>query len=503
MILKDQEKEKDKEYFKIYRGFLLQISDTTNTIIELRDTEGNILIESRREGRGQREQRAESRGLGGDDGLRDIIEKMKVTGRKRVQGYYNGINAIGLSLGEISDTSSMVLIAYRQGDNKGHKKGFDLKTVKLLEEVTRTISEGYSNHLEINSMAQELSMRYEELNMVYDIGRRMDRFEYPMNNIALIVRDLKEIIGSDIVWVSIPTKGIDEFVVNNNNPLPMKIEELKDKVGRIISILLEKEADKIVTDDIRKYSHLEGYFPIPIDVIGIPIMVKYSMAGFLCTMNIDSAKRFTTGDVRMTETIAEQISSIITTIELYQNLRDFLLSVIKALVATLEAKDEYTRGHSERVNKLSVSIAEAMRLGTEEIEDIKWASILHDIGKIAVPEEILTKPSHLSDKEYISVMIHPKKGYEILKPIKQLKGALDGIYHHHERFDGTGYPFGLKGKDIPLSARVIAVADAYDAMTSSRAYRPAISSKECINELIKAKGTQLDPEIVDLFMRLI
>ncbi len=532
MIFKNQEKNRYKDYFKRFRGFLTQISDMTNTIVELRDTEGAILIEGDqgsedREGnirtdKGNETDHSHLRvkvRKHGDECLRGIIEKMKATGEQRVEVYYDSINAMGISFEEMPDISSMVLIAYRPANNnskfeirnskfvsapeKSDKNGFDMKTVELLEEVTHIISDGYNNHFEINHMAQELSMRYEELNMVYDIGKRMDRFEYPVSNIELIVRDLKEIIGSDMVWVSVPIKEIDDIVLDNSPALPIEIDEFKNKLGRVISDILENEADKIVMEDIRELSHLEGYFAAPISVIGIPVMVKYSMGGFFCAINIDSTKRFTTSDVRMTETIAEQISSIITTIELYQNLRDFLLSVIKTLVATIEAKDEYTRGHSERVNKLSVSIAGTMRLGAEETEDIKWASILHDIGKIAVPEEILTKPSSLSDKEYISVMKHPEKGYEILKPIKQLKGSLDGIHHHHERFDGTGYPVGLKGKDIPLMARIIAVADTYDAMTSSRAYRPAMSSKECINELIRTKGTQLDPEIVDIFIEVI
>ena len=520
MIFKDQEEEEEdrhKDYFKRYRKFLMQISDTTNTVVELRDTKGAILIESTDNGNETYPDSFHVKVMEhGDECCRDLIEKMKATGEERVEVYYDSINALGLSLGEMPDTSSMILISYRPADNNSKfeirnskfvsaserpdKNGFDMKTIELLEEVTHIISDGYNNHVEINSMAQELSMRYEELNMVYDIGRRMDRFEHPVINIELIVKDLKEILGSDIVWISVPTKDIDEIVLDYNHILPIEIDEFKNKLGRVIADILEKKADKIVMEDIRDHSHLKGCFPAPISVIGIPVMVKYSMGGFLCTININMTKRFTTSDVRMTETVAEQISSIITTIELYQNLRDFLLSVIKTLVATIEAKDEYTKGHSERVNKLSVSIAEAMELGVEEIEDIKWASILHDIGKIAVPEEILTKPSSLSDKEYTYIMKHPGKGYEILKPIKHLKGSLDGIHHHHERFDGTGYPFALKGKDIPLEARIIAVADTYDAMTSSRAYRPAMSSEECIKELKRSKGTQLDPKIVDIFV---
>ena len=126
------------------------------------------------------------------------------------------------------------------------------------------------------------------------------------------------------------------------------------------------------------------------------------------------------------------------------------------MVSAIEAKDSYTRGHSERVNKISMVIAKTMGLSDKDVENTSWAAILHDIGKIGIPENVLTKPDRLTEGEYAIIMTHPRKGYEILEPIVQLKDALQGVLYHQEKYDGRGYPEGLKGEEIPLYARIIA-----------------------------------------------
>jgi len=201
-------------------------------------------------------------------------------------------------------------------------------------------------------------------------------------------------------------------------------------------------------------------------------------------------------------TLAKQLSIVTTNGELYQNLKDFLLNVIKTLVSSIEAKDAYTRGHSERVRNLCLMMAEGLELEPGEKEVLSWSALLHDIGKLGVPEDILTKPGRLTEDEYTILKEHPERGFRILAPIEQLRDSLDGIRYHHERIDGTGYPFGLKGGEIPLHARIIAVADTYDAMTSRRAYRPQLSDELTIAEMKRVGGTQLDPDIVELFVRL-
>lgn len=185
-----------------------------------------------------------------------------------------------------------------------------------------------------------------------------------------------------------------------------------------------------------------------------------------------------------------------------RELRDLSDSLILAFVNVLEAKSPWTRGHSERVTAIAVEIGRAMGLEPRDLEDLRVAGFLHDIGKVGVFAQILEKPGPLTDIEMELIRLHPAKGVEILAPIGPLEGILPIVRHHHERMDGRGYPDGLAGAAIPLAARILAVADAYDAMISSRPYRPGMGRARAIEEMMRVRGTQLDPEVVDAFLGL-
>ena len=173
---------------------------------------------------------------------------------------------------------------------------------------------------------------------------------------------------------------------------------------------------------------------------------------------------------------------------------------IDALIKALEAKDYYTRGHSQRVTIYSVTIAREMGLPGEEIEKLRRAAILHDLGKIGVREGVLNKPGRLTDAEYGEIVRHPEVAMRILEPIPFFQPLLPAILHHHEWFDGRGYPGRLSGDRIPLASRIMAVADTFDAMTSTRAYRKALPVAEANAEIRRCAGTQFDPEIVPFFL---
>jgi len=178
------------------------------------------------------------------------------------------------------------------------------------------------------------------------------------------------------------------------------------------------------------------------------------------------------------------------------------LSMIYALAATVDAKDHYTYGHSKKVSQYAVVLSEALGLPQDRTATIRAAGLLHDIGKIAIPDSILNKAEALTKKEWKPVKAHPQLGVEILRHVIDLVNCLPAILHHHEHYDGQGYPSGLKGENIPLEARILAIADAYDAITSMRPYREQLSPQQALDELKRCVGTQFDPELVDIFCKI-
>jgi putative nucleotidyltransferase with HDIG domain len=180
-----------------------------------------------------------------------------------------------------------------------------------------------------------------------------------------------------------------------------------------------------------------------------------------------------------------------------------ILSTIYALAATVDAKDHYTYGHSKKVSKYATDIAEALGYSQERIATLRAAALLHDIGKIGVSDRVLMKTGPLSSEDWEPIRAHPKLGVAILKHVESLSGCLAAIQYHHERYDGSGYPAGLKGENIPLDARIMAVADSYDAMTSLRPYRQGkFTSEQALAELKHCAGTQFDPRVVEVFMSI-
>ncbi len=177
--------------------------------------------------------------------------------------------------------------------------------------------------------------------------------------------------------------------------------------------------------------------------------------------------------------------------------------VVKGIVSTLELKDPYTRGHSERVAEYAVKLAESLNIyGVDDLKLIYYACLLHDVGKVHTPDSILIKPTRLTEEEYAIVKKHPIVGANAIKDIEGMELCLDIVLYHHERWDGKGYPEGLNETQIPLTARIAAIADSYDAMTSHRSYRNALTPSQAHELIIQGRGTQFDPALVDLFIQI-
>ncbi|GAF81745.1 unnamed protein product [marine sediment metagenome] len=190
--------------------------------------------------------------------------------------------------------------------------------------------------------------------------------------------------------------------------------------------------------------------------------------------------------------------------QLYEDLRDTYMRTIKALAQAIDARDHYTHSHSKNVTRYAQMIAQEFKMDTQKIEEILDACQLHDLGKIGVHDYILVKPGKLTPDEFEEVKLHALKGAQILEPLTFLEGVIKIVKQHHERYDGNGYPFGLKGEQIDIGARIMSIADTYDAMTSARPYRiQPLSKEEAIKEIKKESGRQFDPKVVDVFLKIV
>lgn len=185
-----------------------------------------------------------------------------------------------------------------------------------------------------------------------------------------------------------------------------------------------------------------------------------------------------------------------------KDLKELFYKTIKSIASALDAKDPYTHGHSMRVTLYSIILAKELNVPSNQLEAIETAGLLHDIGKIAIPESILCKPGKLTDDEFAIMKSHPANSEKLIASIKKLHEISPGVKHHHERWDGRGYPDKLKGEEIPFAARIIAIADTYDAMTSTRSYRVALSHETAISEIEKCAGTQFDPVLAKKFIEI-
>lgn len=216
-------------------------------------------------------------------------------------------------------------------------------------------------------------------------------------------------------------------------------------------------------------------------------------------LNKQTAEVFTEEDEELLGALLPQIGIAIENARLYDSLEESYRETIKALVNTLDARDVETREHSSRVVEYTLEIAREIGIAEKELDAIKYGAMLHDLGKIGVKDAILHKPGPLTPDEWEEMRQHSRKGYEMLQDVKRLKDALPIILHHHERYDGAGYPGGLAKEAIPIGARIFAIADTLDAMTSSRPYRAALPDEVAYEEIVKNSGTQFDPQVVEVF----
>jgi HD-GYP domain-containing protein (c-di-GMP phosphodiesterase class II) len=253
------------------------------------------------------------------------------------------------------------------------------------------------------------------------------------------------------------------------------------------------------TNDLRYQREKEALGGIEArNMLLAPLMSKGEFMGVIEAVN-SVGEGFDENDIHFVEAVANQLSVAVENINLFEAFRNQFLQVSMAFAHSIGIKDKYTGGHTKRVAHWALLIGRELGLSAVETNDLKFAAILHDIGKIGISDAIIRKETQLTEEEYEIMKQHPKLAEDILGEVEGLTNVLDGIRYHHERWDGKGYPYGLAGEKIPVLASIIAVADTFDAMASTRAYRKAMPAMDAYSEILTKGGTQFDPKVVDAF----
>jgi response regulator RpfG family c-di-GMP phosphodiesterase len=260
-------------------------------------------------------------------------------------------------------------------------------------------------------------------------------------------------------------------------------------------LIVSAKAQQLNSTPMPPGSPIESY-------IAFPLKTPTKTLGILNLVRKQGQQEFSNLDLEILNVLASQASISIENVKLYQNIRDNYLKTIRGFALAVEAKDRYTHGHSENVMKYTTVLARRMGLPDHEIEQVKSAGLLHDIGKIGISDTILNKPGKLTIEEFEEIKKHPELGARIIADVPFLKSLVPLVLHHHEFYDGSGYPEGIRGEQIPFGARILGVCDSYEAMTSDRPYRKAMSNEVAIKILNENKNRQFDPAIVDAFVEM-
>ncbi len=321
---------------------------------------------------------------------------------------------------------------------------------------------------------------------------------------------LLESLMDSVMHVTTADRGYLIAAKTMNGVLMPLVSRNKDTVPRHArntfsrSIISEAYNDRcclLLTDPTSQYDISESIVSQQIQsIMCVPMCDTEGALGVIYVDRIQSPEQFSKRDLKVLSAIANQAAVAIRRAQLTQQIESLFRDVMRTVINLVEVKDEYTYGHSERVTAMSLLLAELYELDKVERRTIELAGLLHDVGKLGVEPAILQKPARLTDSEYTTIQQHPAAGARILRDIENAEPIADAVRHHHERWDGKGYPEGIAGEDIPLAARVLGLADAFDSMAADRPYRKALGHPEVVAELKRCSGTQFDPDLIERFL---
>lgn len=357
---------------------------------------------------------------------------------------------------------------------------------------------------ELAGLSNELSESYEELSLLYKLATNMTVDQPPVVFLTEACKELHQVVG--LRWLALQLIDNDPRLNELGGHVFSAGASVSDVplLKRVGSSLLSRGIDvtkPLIIDDTNE-AGIPGLSAMSRDLLVVPLSTDQRLLGVLFAGEKNDGTAIDAIDAKLCSALANSLSIFVENVMLYDDMQAMFLGTLHALTAAIDAKDSYTHGHSERVAMMSRQLAQAAGLSEHEVERVYIAALVHDVGKIGVPESVLCKPGRLTDAEFEQVKMHPEIGAKILADIRQMRDLIPGVLYHHERWDGKGYPHGKAGTDIPIFGRLICLADSFDAMSSSRTYRKGLAHEQVVAEIKRCAGTQFDPELAERFVNL-
>ena len=381
----------------------------------------------------------------------------------------------------------------------------------LFKELLNSFSENIQlldkSNLQLEMVSGELAQTYEELVLLYKMSTNMKFTKSEANYLQIACDNLTDLIRVEGIAILLEKEvhGHKQMVLKAGSGIIRIDHQMRDTIELAVAEEVHKGNDVLLDSNVDgpfKYNWPKNIRSI----LAVPLEGNDHISGVMVAVNRLEKPDFDSIDGKIFKSVAHECAVFIENGRLFKDLKDLFVGALKALTNSIDAKDQYTRGHSERVAFMSHWIAERLvetgqyQLSEDDIHRIYLAGLLHDIGKIGIDEKVLRKDGSLEEDEWKQIQSHPSIGASILTDIKQMKDIIPGVLSHHERYDGRGYPNGLKGEQIPLIARIVNVADSFDAMISKRVYRDALGITKAVSEIKKGLGTQFDEVIGRVFL---
>jgi HD-GYP domain-containing protein (c-di-GMP phosphodiesterase class II) len=441
--------------------------------------------------------------------LQPILKRRKVAGWIILVGRTEHANPTSEELARFAQRASMDAQALVSLSHKAPLVPAPLFSalVRVAEHMHEDLQSLANSHGELANVTEQLSSVYEELSLLSKISSGMRFSQKPQAFLESVAREVQEIGDFRALLVALLRRPDDQAEVEFDDA-SVVIGDCGVDSAALVRVLHEPIHDALTVGETQVHNEIApdcDWARLSDRLrrfVCVPLVRDNRAFGVLLAVDKNAGTEFSSVDLKLLNNVGNQCAIFLENAALYMDMQDLFMGVLHALTRSIDAKDAYTRGHSQRVAELSRALARKIGLTDEQCERVYLSGLLHDVGKIGVPEAVLTKPGRLTDEEFAAIRKHPAIGAQILGNIRQLQDIIPGVLCHHERWDGHGYPHLLSGENIPLMGRIICVADSFDAMSSTRTYRPALPLETVLCEITRCAGAQFDPALAKVFVTL-